>query len=1775
MSNCLKYGNKIYKPEVLFDKIRNNAAYFVKKHGITTEAIMKAKGLGNTQQNVLQYSKQDLRQAAKDMISRVVSLAFNRKKGTESITVGYFNDYAKSLIEEVSGLKLKKQVSFEINESDVRHSINEHLDNNERDKRNIPLSQEDYDKIIDVASLPDRIVYLGEDKSTGLKLFSFQKEYENGDYAIVKFYGKAGGRLSLKTFYQNKKGIQQRQNADLKKSPSANAPTRSVAFPSYDANIQNLLNFDTDTNKKYVDHQKNIQYSLLKPSDFNPDGTVKDSVIKEIEAEKQSIIADAKKNGTYLKAPNGKDTNLTPEQWVQVRTKRFKDWFGDWENDPENTSKVVDSNGEPLVVFHGSPIKDINSFNTSSIFFARDKEVAVGYSGDNGKVYEAFLNLRRPLVEKGGHNMWSDVRPENEIYKRFRIIGNDGEIVLDDIIYEKDAEMYALDYAYDDAMSNNENIDIDDVQPFKVEIYYDNENITTDDLFLTAIENNYDSVIISHLVDPSHDDGFFATDIFIASNPNQIKSATDNVGTYSNDNKDIRFQIVGDNSSENKSSQTSNDLTSITPKEELYDNLMPAKTLQSLALAVQKGDLAKAKEVLEQSAWYKNLLQEDKKKVDQLSPKKVVLQQAQKRQEYKKLQTPEGIKEVFEKKIDDYKNAKLDTRSKVALKREAQRQAAYAIKQYVEKNRMKGKLTPEQANRLIKLATDISTPRQNLKSVYGKIEKFIATYEAIKQKNQSTAKQEAKTTYENANTQINNGVNVNDIKNEEEKKTAERILERERAKSAPKGEGFKIQEEAFEASDKKIREKKPRKEIVRKLAQSFTDRQFVPKKLLEETGMDNALNRFINIQGTNGRAKEWMSQLDEQVYKGVFGKDYVLLNRIIDARATISIDQYREKEGLPPIDHHNGFNQYYAQDALDGIKELLGEKKFKELNDRASAYFAFHHQIVDKLVENGIVSEDAAKILKSREYSPRFFLEHMEDFEGNIDEQHSEVFGNRSSKLSKGAVQSLSEGSKGLKVNDTQYLMHNYVSKMSQLIAQNEANKTFATREFPKAKQRYEVLKNKKKLSKEERRLVKYFEELESKVIFNPITGVTPSGNLKYEYDTAPKGFSKNYYYEDGVKHEFFLADELHNQWNDLNRGFLSSDVNKEKVTIYSGSGLVKNFATGNNPFFFLSNTPRDFLQTALVSDQYSTFAPIGWGQVAKDAIIGIREARKHTKGKSGLMDKYIEYGGMMDFLNKQGMVKKDSIVDQSLNKLVGGHKNAAFLKKVIKWITLKNLNNYSEIMFRVGLMHRTLNNQLKAYNKENETNYASVEELDQQTQDDMYYRAVREARSVLDFNQGGTITKDLETIAPYINAATQGTRVVAKAFQKNPVKTTLKMMQAGAFLTTTMAGISMACISAFRDDDEKDKTHIDIYIDTLNGVNEFVRRSNLIIPLGVKDEAGNWRYITIAKPQEMQPLFILMDRVQENILRGIAGKELLGWNLIVEDVRRSFDSALPVNIFANPLSEDSQVIQIASMNPVVKGVLAVGYGINPFTKQKVSKDVGKVELSEEGMDDNRIEGFYKTLAPLANMSPARTKTFVEGLITQPTTNPYISLIYAGLDLVTLNSDGDKLLDDLKTTATRRVLRETSSFNYKMNLEREFESDIKATREIASKNQKILKDAVQYIYEKNITGADAQAYVQSKIDAMDISEKEKDGLMKSAKKMYKDMKTKNNSSEYDAILESIKREKSSTVRAKMLQQYFGNTIPKDIYLRGKEIGGIFTNRVNSEYARLINEKKKP
>lgn len=141
-----------------------------------------------------------------------------------------------------------------------------------------------------------------------------------------------------------------------------------------------------------------------------------------IERADGTIMKTMSKGG--LLAPNGKSSNLTPEQYKLVRTPAFKKWFGDWEKDPENASKVVDSNGEPLVVYHGTNAefwkfeksKGKGNIKQKSINFSSDKKVAENYGN---RIITCFLNLKHPLIKnyngENYHTITFDARYENRI----------------------------------------------------------------------------------------------------------------------------------------------------------------------------------------------------------------------------------------------------------------------------------------------------------------------------------------------------------------------------------------------------------------------------------------------------------------------------------------------------------------------------------------------------------------------------------------------------------------------------------------------------------------------------------------------------------------------------------------------------------------------------------------------------------------------------------------------------------------------------------------------------------------------------------------------------------------------------------------------------------------------------------------------------------------------------------------------------------------------------------------------------------------------------------------------------------------------------------------------------------------------------------------------------------------------------------------------------------------------------------------------------------------
>ena len=149
-------------------------------------------------------------------------------------------------------------------------------------------------------------------------------------------------------------------------------------------------------------------------------------------------------NGGGLIAPNGNKSNLTPNQYKLVRKPEFKAWFGDWENDPKNASKVVDENGEPLVVYHGTnqefTIFDLNKVGSnvdygmwgSGFYFSPSRSFSKGY-GD--KLMKLFLNIRNPFIKNPEKRLGSNefkpvIGKEKSIELRDKFLNNNYDGVM-------------------------------------------------------------------------------------------------------------------------------------------------------------------------------------------------------------------------------------------------------------------------------------------------------------------------------------------------------------------------------------------------------------------------------------------------------------------------------------------------------------------------------------------------------------------------------------------------------------------------------------------------------------------------------------------------------------------------------------------------------------------------------------------------------------------------------------------------------------------------------------------------------------------------------------------------------------------------------------------------------------------------------------------------------------------------------------------------------------------------------------------------------------------------------------------------------------------------------------------------------------------------------------------------------------------------------------------------------------------------------------------------
>jgi hypothetical protein len=220
-----------------------------------------------------------------------------------------------------------------------------------------------------------------------------------------------------------------------------------------------------------------------------------------------------KYNKGGLLAPNGKPSNLNAEQYKLVRTPEFKDWFGDWENDPENSSQVVDENGEPLVVYHGTYVENpfyVFDFKKADLGFhfgtyeqAKDRSQTKPFFANRKSIINPFFLNIKTLFYASDIGEWE--YPQRYI----------DMLVSDNIITESEAKKNGFYRAYDRE---------------------DNKSIRD------FIINKYDDEVGFAYNNKHEGEG----ESYIVLNESQIKFADGTNTTFDSSNPDIRFHLGGE-----------------------------------------------------------------------------------------------------------------------------------------------------------------------------------------------------------------------------------------------------------------------------------------------------------------------------------------------------------------------------------------------------------------------------------------------------------------------------------------------------------------------------------------------------------------------------------------------------------------------------------------------------------------------------------------------------------------------------------------------------------------------------------------------------------------------------------------------------------------------------------------------------------------------------------------------------------------------------------------------------------------------------------------------------------------------------------------------------------------------------------------------------------------------------------------------------------------------------------------------------------------------------
>lgn len=445
-------------------------------------------------------------------------------------------------------------------------------------------------------------------------------------------------------------------------------------------------------------------------------------------------------------------------------------------------------------------------------------------------------------------------------------------------------------------------------------------------------------------------------------------------------------------------------------------------------------------------------------------------------------------------------------------------------------------------------------------------------------------------------------------------------------------------DDVYNSYKESIKPKISPKTILEGAKKQFFDRQAKIKRAVLDLGLRTAYDRIVNKAGASARANDKYRRAEKKIYSGLSEKDIETLDKIIFARRVIQIDKNFDERGETRPKHPLGYKSENANYELEQLKQTLGEQKYNDFIKRSDAYFDEFRSTLKDLFDAGLVSEEMYESLRTNDYQPRKFIEHVFDFENS--EFLIKDFG-----LSKEQIKSIKEGSEGDLIMSSRFLLGSYLLSSSKRIFANRANVALS-----------------EAIGKE---------------------GANDWVRALDEGADPDEGFTKVYFFQDGAQLEYQLRSDLKKELDNMSS--LSSVDGKvgNFISMLSGTPVIKLMATRANPLFAFKNLPRDLghiLFFTNVYDKHNIY--YATYLMSRDFLRGLKSSVQDTQD----FKDYMDLGGGMDFISIQG---RD-----------GNFTSRGALDKTIEFFG--KLGEWSEVGFRIGVYKRFKDDGIAEFERQN-----------------------------------------------------------------------------------------------------------------------------------------------------------------------------------------------------------------------------------------------------------------------------------------------------------------------------------------------------------------------------------------------------------------------------------------------------------------------------------------